>query len=360
MKPTTVFLTAVGFATFVAGGAVAETYSYASFNAPSHVMVRALGTGWADEIRDASGGEVDFEIFPGASLMPPLSMLQGVSDGLANAAHLAVPYYASDMPVNYVAGELGFANPNYFALAFAYADYIVNDPASQTEWQGQNIVPMGTVSTPNYYYVCKDKVATFDDLQGKKVRSPGGAWGRFTTDIGMIAVSIPYNELFTSMERNAVDCAAMSTSDLTSGATVLELVKSGSVVKIPLSPGYNSAHNAFNADTWKSLTDAQRRTILDATAVGMAKAHVGYVTEVNASEQAGKDAGMTFVEEMDAEMQRCRPFTTIGTQRTFRSSWTQRKSAGWKTHKRFWTACSPTSTSGTACWTVSRAMMKPP
>lgn len=304
MKPNkTLLAAAAAMSALAAGTAGAETYSYASFNAPSHIMVRTLGTGWADQVREATGGEVDFEIFPGASLMPPLSMLQGVGDGLATAAHLAVPYYASDLPINYVAGELGFANPDYFALAFAYADYIVNDAAAHGEWRAQNVVPMGTISTPNYFYVCKDVVTDMAGLQGKKVRSPGGAWGRFTTDIGFVAVSIPYNELFTSMERNAVDCAAMSTSDLVSGATVLELVKSGSVLKIPLSPGYNSSHNAINEDVWKSLTDDQRRAILDAIAVGMVRAHIGYEAEVAEAEQAGRDAGMVFVEEMDDEIQ---------------------------------------------------------
>jgi len=303
MSPIKTLFSTAGVCALLAGTAMAETYSYASFNAPSHVMVRTLGTGWADDIREATGGAVDFEIFAGAALMPPLSMLQGVGDGLASAGHLAVPYYASDMPINYVAGELGFANPDYFALAFAYADYIMNDPTAHGEWRSKNIVPMGTISTPNYFYVCKDVVATMAELQGKKVRSPGGAWGRFTTDVGFIAVSIPYNELYTSLERGAVDCAAMSTSDLTAGATVLDLVKSGSVLKIPLSPGYNSAHNAMNADTWKSLTDEQRRVILDATAIGMVKAHVGYEKEVAEAEQAGKDAGMTFIETMDAEIQ---------------------------------------------------------
>lgn len=302
MKKATALISAMALAAGLASSAQAETYSYTTFNAPSHVMTREMGTHWAEMIREGTNSEINFEVFAGSALIPTLSFLQGTGDGLVNAAQLSVPYYAADLPINYVSGELGFQNPDYFALAFAYADYIMNDAAAHGEWRSKNIVPLGTVATPNYFYVCKDVVKTMADLQGKKVRSPGGGWGRFTNDIGMVAVSIPYNELYTSMERGAVDCAAMSTSDLVSGATVLDLVKNGSVVKIPLSPGYNTSHDGFNAATWQSFTDAQRRVILDATAVAMAAAHVGYEKDVQASEQAGRDAGMVFIDEMDDEM----------------------------------------------------------
>lgn len=297
---------AAAFAGLAATAASAQSNTFSGWLAPTHVMTREGQVAWADGVREATGGALDIEVIPGAAILPPLSTLQGVGDGVVMGGHITPAYHASEMPVNFVAGGVGgyIENPDFFILSAAYLDYAMHDPDSSAEWAKYNVLPLLTISTPVYHYICTKEVTSFSDMQGLKVRTPGGVWAAATEALGMIPVNLAFNELYTSMERGAVDCAAMDLANLTSGATVIDLAKSA--VLVPISPAYNAAQVALNRDWWQARSDEERRAMLDVAAQAMAKAIVTYDQEVKSATEAGVAAGLKVVEpteEMAAAQQ---------------------------------------------------------
>lgn len=272
-----------------ASPAAAQQYGLSGWLPPTHVMTREIAVGWADKVRGATGGAVDFEVFVGGVLLPPLGTMQGVATGVAQAGH-DVP---SELPIANLVGELGHQTPDPMVLTFAYLDYSMNDPQAYQEWRNNGVIPGATVSTPLYYYFCRDTPHSLAEMRGKRVRAPGGGWARFTKHAGMVPVNVPASEIYTSMERGAVDCVAADPTQLNTGATIMELTKS--MIDLPLSPAYNALHIVYNPDFWKGLSEEQRRQVFDATATAMASALVTFDRESAAAIEEAKAKGVEII-----------------------------------------------------------------
>lgn len=276
------------------GAAMAGDYNFSNWLPPTHVLTQGIHVQWAESVKEASNGEITFEVFVGGSLLPALGTMQGVADGVAQAGHVVAGYHPSEMPLANVLGELGNKTPDPFVMSYAFLDFIMNEPDAGGEWQKLGLVPSATVSTENYYYLCKGIYRNLADLQGKRVRAFAGGWARFSESIGMIPVSIPASEIYASMERGAVDCVTADLTQLTSGSQILELTDS--VIMLPLSPAYNASHITYDADFWKSLTNDQRRLLLDQTATAMARTNILYKQAATDALDAAKTAGVEIVE----------------------------------------------------------------
>lgn len=284
----------VGASLLAASLAHAENYTFSGYLPPTHVLTRGIITGWADAVREASNGEVTFEVFTGGSLLPVMGTMEGVANGVADAGHLVAPYHPAELPLANLVGELGYETPDPFVLAPAFLDYSMNDPKAYAEWRRNGVIPGATVATETYYYMCSDVIHNHDDLKGKRVRAPGGGWAQFSEYAGLIPVNIPASEIYTSMERGAVDCVAGDLAVMTSGSGILELTES--VILIELSPAYNLLHHAYNPTFWQELTNNQRRLLLDEAAKAMARTQIMYHDETTEAMSAAELAGVVIVE----------------------------------------------------------------
>lgn len=277
-----------------AGAAQAEKYSISGWTPPTHVMAREIHYAWADAVRKATNGKIDFEVFTAGALLPALSTMQGVRDGVAQAGHVATPYHPSEFPVNNLIGDIGHGVGDPLVLAAAYLDYALNDPTGYKEWIDNGNLPITVISTPLNRYLCRIVVRTLDDLKGKRVRAPGGGWARTAEHLGAVPVSLPFTEIYTALERGAVDCVLTDAGNLTGGLTLMGLTKS--VLMMPFQPGYNTSQLALNLPFWRKLSNAERRILLNESAVVMAKTHIVYAQEETAALQAAKAKGVQIIE----------------------------------------------------------------
>ena len=74
---------------------------------PTHVFTQEIHVKWAEAVKKASNGKFDFEVFMSGALLPPLSTMQGVKDGVAQLGHVATPYHPSDYPIHNLVGDIG-------------------------------------------------------------------------------------------------------------------------------------------------------------------------------------------------------------------------------------------------------------
>jgi len=284
----------------MSGAANAETYQFSTFLEPNHIITRFQNTEWADAVRAASNGEIDFEVFTGGALLPPLGTLQGIADGVAQAGVVAAAYSPSQLPVSNAIGDMGFLNPDSMVLAFAYGDFMMNEKVGYDNWRNNGVIFGASHATPVYNFLCTDEVFTLADLQGKRVRMPGGGVARFGAAIGLIPVNVPASEIYTALERGAVDCVCSDPTHLTSGSTILDLVDS--VVRLPMSPVYTTGAIVYNPDFWSGLTNEQRRLLFDETARATVRLQLAFDRETEEALAEAEEKGVVLVEP-DASLQ---------------------------------------------------------
>ncbi|UYV38109.1 C4-dicarboxylate TRAP transporter substrate-binding protein [Rhodobacteraceae bacterium D3-12] len=286
-------------ATFATSGANAQQM-LSTWLEPNHIITIEGHKGWADLVREATKGEIDFELFVGGALIPAKSTMQGTADGLAQVGFHTATYTPSDLPVSNALADMGFEVPDAFVMAFAFGDFMMNNEQGYNDWRKNGVIFGGSYSTPIYYFICREDVKTLDDIKGKRVRMPGGGWARFGQEIGVVGVNVPSSEIYTAFERGSVDCTASDATHLTSGATLKEVASSVTLLK--MSPFYAGVTYAYNPTFWKGLSEEQRRELFNQSALAMARMQISYDKQAEAALVDAKEAGIKLIEP-DASLQ---------------------------------------------------------
>ncbi|MAY86877.1 MAG: C4-dicarboxylate ABC transporter substrate-binding protein [Pseudooceanicola sp.] len=303
MKPnlrTKLAASAAAIALACTAGSASAQQMLSTWLEPNHIITIEGHQGWAELVKEATNGEIDFEVFVGGALIPAKSTMQGTADGLAQVGFHTATYTPTDLPVANALADMGFETPDAYVMSFAFGDFMMNDEEGYNDWRKNGVIFGGSYSTPIYYFICREPVKTLEDIQGKRVRMPGGGWARFGQEIGVVGVNVPSSEIYTAFERGSVDCTASDPTHLTSGATLQEVAKSVTMLK--MSPFYAGVTYAYNPTFWQGLSEEQRRTLFDQSALAMARMQITYDKAVESSLEEAKANGIEMVEP-DASLQ---------------------------------------------------------
>ncbi|WP_417210529.1 C4-dicarboxylate TRAP transporter substrate-binding protein [Antarctobacter sp.] len=278
----------------VASGATAETYRFSMWSSDNEGTVIA-NRQFAEDLAEATDGEITFDFFSGGSIMPPKAHLQGVADGVAHAGQVTSGYTPNEVPLTNSLSGFGFIEPNPTAIGAAFADWVMNDPAALKEWTDKNLVPLGGFSTSTYPLICNtsEPITEVDQLKGLKVRAYGQI-GTLVQDLGGVPVSIPSSEAYQALQTGALDCAALPVSFLTIDNKLVEISKFTTMTE--WSPAYTSPQLTLNKDFWQGLTDEQRATILELSARTHARAQIYYNEAAERSIREAQELGHQVVE----------------------------------------------------------------
>lgn len=251
-----------------AGTAHARELKLAVGLAPSHAIYWGLEQ-FAKAVKEKSGGELDVKVYS-LALLSTGQMLNGVRDGAVDMGFLLPQQFPSELPEQQLPIDLAMLGKNSYAMAGAMSEYIFGCPECLAELQKYNQVFLGASSTPEYSILSTKKVATMDELKGKKLRSGAPPWARWAQPFGVVALTIPGNNVFEAMSAGTIDGAIMATTELTS-IRLMDVVKH-ITLGVPNGTYHGQDINNMNRNTWRSLTEAQRRMILDLSAMSSAAA----------------------------------------------------------------------------------------
>jgi len=277
----------------MSGPAAAEEFVGNNFLDQNHPFSVYNYTEWAEEVGEASNGEMTFKIFLGGSLIPARSTLQGIRDGLATVAYHAGTYTPSELPITNVLADLSLVNSDIYISMAASTEVSFTDPDIQAEYAKVGVVYGGGYSTSPYLLLCRSEIKTLDDIQGKRLRMPGSLWARWATDMGAVPVNVPSSEVFTGLERGTLDC----------GVNPLESLQSRSwwdvakyVLDLPLGVYFSGPMWGYNPEFWAERTPEQRRILFDKTAMAMVRSSIAYIENTQSTEKAMGGHGVTMVE----------------------------------------------------------------
>jgi TRAP-type C4-dicarboxylate transport system substrate-binding protein len=100
---------------------------------------------------------------------------------------------------------------------------------------------------------CREPVKSLDDLKGKRIRVHSTALADLVKGIGGVYVSIPFAEVYTSLQRGVADCAATST---VAGNAQKWYEVSTQLVTLPL--GWAISAHVANKTFWDKLEPGAR------------------------------------------------------------------------------------------------------
>lgn len=276
MNPVTSFALACGLTLAVGSAAVAGNYRAATYNPATDTHSRSFEW-FVNQVGDATQGEVSFDYFPGATLLPATSTLSGLADGVAQIGFHTSAYNPSDLPLsNALYAGFGFIERDPYVLGAAFGDWIMHDPKAVAQYEDMGLLGIGAFSTPNYPILCNtDKpVTSVEDMKGLKVRFPGGANGKLVQDLGGVAVNIPAPEIYQALQTRQIDCAGIFAAWLNLDNSLDEVTTSVTVME--WSSIFTSPFVIVNREFWSDLTADQRAVFFEKAAEGQARLQIDY------------------------------------------------------------------------------------
>lgn len=227
-------------------------------------------------VKEKSGGQLEVKMYP-LSLLNLPQMLNGVRDGVVDAGFVLPPLFPSELPETHLAVDLAMLGSNPWAMAGAMTDYVFSCQECLAEHLKNNQVYLGSSSTASYMIVSTKKAVTLDEIKGKKLRSGAAPWARWAQHFGAVALTIPGNQVFEAVSGGTVDGAMVSAAEL-SNLRLIDVVKH-ITVGVPTGTYHGIDNNNFNLKTWRSLTEPQRKAVLEAAAMSTAAVTWKYVTD---------------------------------------------------------------------------------
>lgn len=233
-----------------AAGGNPVTLSLAHIFPPTHFVNTSQVSTWIKEIEKATGGSVNFTVFPGGTLLKSAETYDGVVSGTADIAVGVFAYTRGRFPV-----MEAFELPGiYFGSCTA---------TSLVAWEGIKRFKPKELSDTKLMYIyavgpgslySKKEIKSLADLKGMRIRATG-LTAKSIKALGATPVAMPMPEAYEALSKGVVE-GNIGPPEILKGWKQAEVTKY--IVKMP--PVYNGIHYCvMNLDKWNSLpSDVQK------------------------------------------------------------------------------------------------------
>lgn len=225
-----------------------------------------------DNIEERSGGAFSAETHYG-SLLNLKQSLTGLRDGIADSAMLVPGYHPAELPQTNLIVDLAMLGQNAIVLSAAVSEYMFTCPECLAESEENGSVFVAMTANAPYMLQTTEPLVTVESLKGKKIRS-FSAFGRWVEYMGGVKMSLSANDIYDALSRGTLDANLHPATELYN-LNFKDVAKF--ITNLPLGT-YNGNQYNFNINTWRELTDDQRRLMLDMFAEGAAMTTVEFQT----------------------------------------------------------------------------------
>ncbi|WP_418320855.1 C4-dicarboxylate TRAP transporter substrate-binding protein [Piscinibacter sakaiensis] len=269
-------LLALGLGVAIASGpAAARDLKLASGVLPTHTNHTGYEA-FAKALKEQAP-DMNVRILP-LSFLNSTQTYAGIRDGVVDLGFVLAPLLPSDLPEAQLPINLAMLGSSGFAMAGAMTEYLMTCQECQAEKLKMNHVYLGSVAAGPYWILSTKKITTLDDIKGKKLRSGAAPWGRWASDMGAVAMSITPNEIFEAMSQGTLDGGMLPASELTN-LRLIDLVKHVTT-GAPGGTYHGMEILNVNRNTWRALSEPQRRAVVDAAAMGSAVVTLRFLGDV--------------------------------------------------------------------------------
>ncbi len=213
---------------------------------------------FAEKVELFTDGRIKVQVFTGGTLGKALNVSETVKNGIAQAGHTWMGYDWGKDKATVVFGGFAGSMDSERMLHWLYEG---GGAQLQREFRMEKF---GVVSMPLFirtaeaFLHSRKPVRSMDDLKGLKLRT-AGAWLEISKGMGAAPVTTPGAEVFTALERGAIDA--------TEWGTLYENISSGfhKVAKYVVIPGVHQPVAPFelviNKEAWEKLSDKDKALV---------------------------------------------------------------------------------------------------
>lgn len=206
--------TAIALVTAMSGVAQAQetTLKFASFLPATHTGTLQGSEIFMQAARDASGGAIDFEFYPGGQAGKALQLWDLVRSGAIDVAEIAGGYISSDKSP--LLGIMELPGPNLTTCQVAGAMKVM--AAEGGVIHEGDFAPAGMRAVAFYPYppygpaASTKQVTSVADLAGMKMRNAGGLQELTVRAVDGVPVKMPSPEVYQSLQRGTLDAVLFS------------------------------------------------------------------------------------------------------------------------------------------------------
>jgi TRAP-type C4-dicarboxylate transport system substrate-binding protein len=258
---------------------------------------------YAAAVEEWSGGKITFDIAYSNAIAPVPEVDDALVDGRLDIGSVIVALEPSKFPVNNALWDLSFIGsqqPVEGMLQWhgAMVETAVGNEAIQQEFEDNGLHPLlPTFGSGSYFLNCVEPGKSAEDFSGRTIASQSQVQSAEAEALGMSPSTISYAEMFESLERGVVDCAASSMTTSSLGGF------------IPAAPHFAYSPDtglaapggtlAIGTNTWDSLPLAAQQLLQDRMDVVLHANFEATWENVDAAMAAIEEAGGS-VQELDS------------------------------------------------------------
>jgi TRAP-type transport system periplasmic protein len=282
------------------------TLTMSSWTPPAHPLTRVVLQGFADEVEQASGGRLKFEMLPRHPVAGP-GTFGAVRDGLVDVS-IAVTSWAPDRYILPRIAEFPGGGETAEINSVAYSRVHWRHLQDAGEYKGVHLIGVFTHG-PGQMFSTRHEIRSVEDLEGMKIRTGGGSSEAMVRTLGAspLVTTVP-QESYELLRSGMADGTFFPQDSFVS-------FKLDQVVKYAtLFPGgfFNYSFGFFmNEDKWNTLAREEQELITKFGGEHLARrAGKSWDDADRLGNEAMKKAGVqvdaaspTFVKEMQAKAQ---------------------------------------------------------
>ena len=239
-----------------------------------------------DQVEKAAGGSLKIERTFDGQVVQARATLPGVRDGLVDASFVYDTFFTTELKSSMVVTDLAMISGHPLALAGAINEvFLLNCPPCEADFSRVKVRPIAYNGVAPFYLLSRNPVNSINDLKGKSIRA-ASAFAVFSKAMGATPVSIVPAEVYEAMQRGAVDGAITGGVWLRS-YNLWDVAKY--IVDLPLGQYNSSALFMAGVNSWKSLSAAHKKLMVDRLPFLVAEATLNHIKETKeVLEEAGR------------------------------------------------------------------------
>ena len=272
------------------------TINVSSWGGPNHGINTIVWPTWKAWIEEATEGRVTLQVTE--DLGPPDAQMDLVADGVADASWI----FHGHMPGRFELTQLPeFPTFEAFSSEAASAAYWQTHQeylAQAKEHRGLAVMAVG-VHGPGQIFTA-DKVETFDQLEGMRLRTGGGVMSDLADAIGVSGVALPPTGVYEAASQGVIDGAMLTLEGLRS-FRVAEVLP----YTLTVDGGFYRGSFAIimNPMVWDEVSEEDRKAIESVSGESLSRLF-GYMMDV--SDRRGvefaEELGNTFTEASEEDI----------------------------------------------------------
>lgn len=238
------------------GPAVAKELVLSSWLPPKHPIVVNAIQPWAEDVAEATDGAVTVRVLS-KPLGPAPAHYDLARDGVADITYGLHSFVQDQRFVRSRIGQFSFLGDDAVATSKAFWNVYTGQLDAQQEHQGTKLLGL-FMHGPGVFHNNVRRIEQVDDLQGLKIRTPGGYIADLMSNLGATTLFMSSNEVYEKLSRGVIDGVTFTYEALTAFNLTDDIDYS------MRTPGgiYNTTwFLVMNDDTWSDLSDENRQAI---------------------------------------------------------------------------------------------------